>query len=271
MEIENIICDIKKNVLSLNKDIGQNFLINIQILKKIVNLLEINIKDNILEIGAGFGNLSFFLIQNDFKKLVLNDIDGKNICFLNKIILDQKNKKNIHVIKKSIFKLDISQYNKIISNLPYYITRHLLEYCLVYGNATKYVFMVQKEVIARINAKTNTFNYGPLSILINYVGKVKKEFSVSGKNFLPIAHVDSVVFSIKKHKKSILINKNQYLLFLKKMFLYRRKTIFNNLTLYLKDRLKAQVILNKLNILETKRPEQISQNVYLNIFKMLNK
>lgn len=269
MQIKNIINSIKKKFIYLNREIGQNFLINIEILKKIASLLKINAKDNVLEIGSGFGNLSFFLIQNNFKSLTLNDIDDKNIVFLKKLVSNVANNKNINIIQKSILKLDIFRYDKIISNLPYYITHRLLEYCMIYGNATKYVFMVQKEVIAKINAKINTLHYGPLSILINYVGKIKKEFGVSGKNFLPIAHVNSVVFSIIKNKKQKLVDKHQYFLFLKKMFLYRRKTIFNNLTLYLKDRLKAQNILNRLNIFKTNRPEQISQNIYLKIFKIL--
>ena len=69
MKIKNIIDFIKKNVGVLNKKIGQNYLINIKILKKIVLLLDINNDDNILEVGSGLGNLSFFLLKKNVKKL----------------------------------------------------------------------------------------------------------------------------------------------------------------------------------------------------------
>lgn len=267
MKIEDIINNIKKNAKNLDRKIGQNYLINVRILEKIVSLLNINDNDSVFEAGSGFGNLSFFLLKKKCQKITLNDIDDKNIFFLEKIV---KNKKKVNIINKSALKTDISEYSKIISNLPYYITHNLLEYFMVYGNASKYVFMIQEEVAEKIvNAKPNNSYYGPLNIIIDYVGKLKKEFFVSNKNFLPIPHVNSVVFSITKNINRIKIDRSKYIFFLKKMFFHRRKTIFNNLSLFLNSKLKAKKILSDLKISEKNRPEQICSNVYLNIFKKL--
>ena len=271
MKIKDIIHSIKKNVKNLNKEIGQNYLISIRILKKIVSLLDINDKDNVLEVGSGLGNLSFFLLKSNCKKITLNDIDDKNIFFLKKIIKNERKIKIIDFINKSALKINISRYSKIISNLPYYITHDLLEYFMVHGNALKYVFMVQKEVFEKISAKSNTSYYGPLNILISYVGKIKKEFFVSKENFLPVPHINSVVFSITKNSDVSKINRHKYVFFLKKIFAHRRKTIFNNLTLFLKNKTKVKRILCDLKISETTRPEQICSSVYLNIFKKINK
>lgn len=268
MKIKNIIDFIKKNVGVLNKKIGQNYLINIKILKKIVLLLDINNDDNILEVGSGLGNLSFFLLKKKCKKITLNDIDNKNILFLKKIV---KNNKKVNIINKSALKIKISKYSKIVSNLPYYVTHSMLEHFMVNGNAFKYIFMVQKEVFEKINAKPNNFRYGPLNIIINYVGKINKEFNVSKENFLPVPHINSVVFSITKNDNKIKINRCKYIFFLKKMFIHRRKTIFNNLSLFLNDKLKAKKILHDLKISEITRPEQVCQNIYLNIFKKISK
>lgn len=247
-----------------NKEVGQNYLIDSNIAKKIVGVLNTDDSDNVFEIGAGFGALSIFLLNKKYKTLTFNDIDPRAIETLDNLV---KDKKRAYVIKKSALKIDINVYNKVIGNLPYYITNDLLECYLSECSAKQYVFMVQKEVEDRIIAKPNTDNYGPLSVLVNYVGKYQKEFIVSKEAFLPKPHIDSLVFSITSNNKNE-IDKYKYLLFLKKMFIHRRKTIYNNLSLYLMNKDKAKMILDKLNISILTRPEQIIPDIYLNIFKL---
>lgn len=247
-----------------NKEVGQNYLIDSNIAKKIVGVLNTDDSDNVFEIGAGFGALSIFLLNKKYKTLTFNDIDPRAIETLDNLV---KDKKRAYVIKKSALKIDINVYNKVIGNLPYYITNDLLECYLSECSAKQYVFMVQKEAEDRIIAKPNTDNYGPLSVLVDYVGKYQKEFIVSKEAFLPKPHIDSLVFSITSNNKNE-IDKYKYLLFLKKMFIHRRKTIYNNLSLYLMNKDKAKKILDKLNISILTRPEQITPDIYLNIFKL---
>ena len=246
-----------------NKELGQNYLINEEIANKIVKLLDINDKDDVFEIGSGFGSLSNFLLDEPYKTLTLNDIDPRSITFLEDLT---KTKRRAYVINKSALKVDLSTYSKIIGNLPYYITNDLLETCLSKSNAKKYVFMVQKEVLNRLTASPNNEEYGPLSVLIHSIGAIKKEFMVNRDNFNPAPHVDSVVFSII----SLNIEKIDYykfLQFLKRVFLHRRKTIYNNLSLYLMDKEKAKNILESLNLSILFRPEQIDADTYLKIYR----
>lgn len=263
MEIDKLFEGIKEMATYAKKELGQNYLIDKDICKKIVTLLNIKNTDNVLEIGSGYGALSIFLLDENFKTLTLNDVDQGSLEFLNSL---KESKHNTFVENKSGLKIDLNKYSKIISNLPYYITNDLLERCLVKGNAERYVFMVQKEVYNRLIAKVNEEEYGPLAIIISLTSEIKKEMIISRDSFLPKPHVDSLVFSIDQRNK-LAIDKYDFLLFLKKMFLHRRKTIFNNLTLYLKNKDQAKNILNDLTISILMRPEQITPEQYLNIYK----
>lgn len=267
MDIESVYNTIKEFSEFANKEVGQNYLINKDIASSIVNLLDIKKDDNVFEVGSGFGALSIYLLNKEYKTLTFNEIDARAVEFLDGLI---SHTPRAYVINKSALKIDVSIYNKIIGNLPYYITNDLLEYYFTKCDADKYVFMVQKEVIDRLVAKENTDNYGPLAILINYVGMFKKELNVNKINFLPSPHIDSLVFSLTKKNKNE-IDKYEYLQFLKKMFLHRRKTIYNNLSLYLMNKEKAKNVLDSLNVSILTRPEQISPSLYLTIFKKIKK
>ena len=264
MDKESLFTQVKEMSKFANKEVGQNYLIDSSVAERITSVLKTNENDNVFEIGAGFGSLSIFLINKKYKTLTFNDIDPRAIEVLDNLV---KNQKRAYVVKKSALKIDISVYNKIIGNLPYYITNDLLEYYLARCNASQYVFMIQKEVENRIIAKVNTDDYGPLAVLVSYVGKYQREFIVSKESFLPKPHVDSLVFSITSSSKGD-IDKHKYLLFLKKMFIHRRKTIYNNLSLYLMNKDKAKKILDKLKISILTRPEQITPDMYLHIFKL---
>lgn len=257
--------NVKEMAKLANKELGQNYLIDLTTAEKIVNLLNVNNKDNVLEIGCGFGSLSYFLLNKPFKKLILNDVDQRALDFVNTLHHNPR----VATINKSALKIDLTPYNKIISNLPYYLTNDLLEYCLCKSNAELLLLMCQKEVFNRLTAKPCDSEYGPLAILIDYFGRIQKEFLVSRDGFLPKPHVDSLVFSITKTCDNS-INRYQYLQFLKRMFLHRRKTVFNNLSLYLMDKQKAEKILNKCHLSILMRPEQIEPKTYLNIFKSLH-
>ena len=248
-------------------NLGQIFLINENIAKQIVTLLDINNHDDVFEIGSGKGILSKYLLKTNYKTLTLNDIDNNLIEKL--AILIKNKEKNTYLIKKSALKINIIKFNKIISNLPYYITSSLLEYILTHGKALKYIFMIQKEVFEKINAQVNTKKYNPLTILINCIGKIRKEFNVSKINFNPIPKVDSIVFSIQTNNLKI-NNKKNFFLFLKKIFCHKRKTIYNNLFFYFKNKENIKNILQQLKISLLARPQQITPLEYLKIFNLLN-
>ncbi len=252
-----------------SKDLGQNFLINKETIKKIVELLDIKDNEEVLEIGSGFGSLSYFLAQKE-SNLTLDDVDERAINFLKELFKDNE---KVNIIKQSILKLDISNYDKIIGNLPYYITSGILEKVLVDAkNCKKFVFMVQREVKQRLLAKIGSEDYSPLTILLSLRGDVKEELVVTRGNFVPVPHVDSAVFSLdlKTEDYDVTFIKN-LLFFTKKMFLHRRKTIFNNLSNHVKNKIEAASILKSVNIDLNLRPQDISPLQYRDLVNYIYK
>lgn len=247
-----------------DKDYGQNFLVEPDICQKIVDLLDINENDNVLEVGPGIGSLTHFLSLKS-NNLSVCDIDRRMIDFLN----EKYKKANINFICEDIRKLDIDGYDKIIGNLPYNITTETITYLLLNGiKAKKMVIMCQSEAFPHFNDVSGK-EYGPASVLLHLLGTINRNFTVKPGSFYPMPKCNSTVFTIDiKEEADFLTAKNVYFLS-KQLFLNRRKTIFNNLSQYLKDKDKATSILNALGILPNYRPEQLSPNQFLEIYKSI--
>lgn len=249
-----------------NKDLGQNFLINPELSHRIVELLTIQEDEKVLEIGAGFGSLSYFLVQS--KGIVnLLDVDPKTISFLSEQFGGQS---NIQITQESILKHDVSLYDKVIGNLPYYITSDTIAYVLLNAiHAKRMVFMIQKEVLPRLVAQPSEEGYGPLSILIAYLGKVKREFVVARNHFAPAPHVDSLVVTIDVNPHNDYQKADILFRLTMDLFHHRRKTIRNNLRIMLKDATIADQALEKLGIDGSRRPEDLPLEAYLSLIKQL--
>ena len=254
--------EIKSYKLLANKSLGQNFLINSQVAEHIVSLLELKEGDEVLEIGSGLGSLSYFLAKSP-AKCELIDIDERMLTFLNEKFAKNE---NVTIKRQNILKYDLSKYNKIIGNLPYYITSSIIEKLLVDGsNADKMVLMTQKEVYPKL-LKTNK---SPLSLFLNYVADISPAIEVGRNNFAPIPHVDSVVFTLTPNKNIKNPENAQLFKLIKQLFLLRRKNILNNLTNVTRDKEKAKNLLEKLDIDVNKRPEELSIEFYINLLKLL--
>lgn len=253
---------IKSYKLIANKSLGQNFLINHETAKQIVDTLEIKNSDTILEIGAGLGSLSYYL-ANSNSNVELIDVDERMLTFLNEHFLDNK---NVSIRRQNILKEDLTKYTKIIGNLPYYITSGIIEKILLDGvNAEKVVLMTQKEVYPKL---LSSF-VSPLSLFLNYVANISSAKDVNRNNFAPVPHVDSVVFSITPNNNIKNPENKKLLKLMQQMFLLRRKNVLNNLTNVIHDKDKAKKILEQLNIDTNKRPEQLDINFYISLLKLI--
>ena len=262
MNKESYFENIKTYKFLANKSLGQNFLINPEIAEKIVNLLDLESEDNTLEIGAGLGSLSIYLAESK-SRIELIDIDERMLSHLEKTFKDYD---NVIIRRQNILKEDLTEYSKIIGNLPYYITSGIIEHVLLNAiNAKKIVLMCQKEVYPKL---LKSF-ISPLSLLLNYVCNISLPINVGRNNFIPVPHVDSVVFTltpnenIKKTENKALHNLMQ------KLFLHRRKTILNCLQNVIGDKTKAQSILTNMKVNSQLRPEQLDINFYISLLKML--
>lgn len=253
---------VKSYKLLANKSLGQNFLINPETAKNIVDLLEIKPEDNVLEIGSGLGSLSYFIVKND-ASIELIDIDERMLNFLEEQF--GKNK-NVSIRRQNILKQDLANYDKIIGNLPYYITSSIIEHILLTGkSASKIVLMTQKEVYPKLLKDFKS----PLSMFLNYVSTISPCISVGRNNFAPIPHVDSVVFSLTPNENIKNIENKKLFKLINQLFLLRRKNILNNLANVTKDKQKALQILNKMGINTNLRPEQLDIQFYIELLNEL--
>ena len=262
MSVESYFENIKSYKLLANKSLGQNFLINSEIAMKIVAKLELNDSDNALEIGAGLGSLSYFLVESN-SKITLIDIDERMLSYLESNFGD---KENVTIRRQNILKEDLTGYTKIIGNLPYYITSGIIEHILVNAkNAEKIVLMTQKEVYPKLLSSFKS----PLSLLLNYVCDISSPLAVGRNNFTPVPHVDSVVFELTPNENMKNEENGELLKLMQQLFLHRRKTILNCLQNITKDKEKAGEILAKLNVNPMLRPEQLDIVFYKSLLKQL--
>ena len=267
MEInrQNISEIVNKADLKPDKDYGQNFLVEPQICERIVNALNIEENDTVIEVGPGLGSMTHFLSLNNADITVV-DIDRRMIDFLSVVYQNS----NIKIIENDIRKVDVSNYTKIIGNLPYNITTETIQYFLLNAeNAKKMVFMVQSETFNHFFDVSGK-EYGPTSVLIHLLGNIEKLFTIKAGSFYPAPKCNSTVFAINidaHTKRFAAINAFKVA---KQLFANRRKTIQNNLTNYLKNKDLAYKVCEDLNIDPLSRPEQLSPEIYLSISEYLS-
>lgn len=254
--------EVKSYKFIANKSLGQNFLVDANIAEKIVQKLDLKEGDNTLEIGAGLGSLSYFLAQEKGQKTLI-DVDEKMLAFLREKF---KNIEDLQAKRENVLKADLSNYSKIIGNLPYYITSGIIEHIVLNAiNAKKIVLMCQKEVYPKLTPA----NISPLSLMLNYVSTISSPINVSRNSFAPVPHVDSVVFELTPNENiKNETNKGVYKLMCQ-LFLHRRKNILNCLSSVCDSREEAKSVLNKCVLNENLRPEQLKIEDFQKLFEVL--
>ena len=268
MEINrgNVFEIVNKAGLKPDKDYGQNFLVEPQICERIVDALNIDENDSVVEVGPGLGSLTHFLST---KKCVVDavDIDQRMINFLSVVYHNS----NVKIIENDIRKVDVSNYKKVIGNLPYNITTETIQYFLLNAEkAKRMVFMIQSETFAHF-FDTEGKEYGPTSVLIHLLGTIEKLFVVKAGSFYPVPKCNSIVFAINIDTRIDRFAAINAFKVAKQLFVNRRKTIMNNLMNYLKDKNQANKLCADLGIDPFSRPEQLKPEIYLLISEYLNK
>jgi dimethyladenosine transferase len=272
---------IKKYGFKMTKSLGQNFLINENILDKIIESADISSDDVVLEIGTGIGTLTQRLCENA-KKVIAVEIDKNLIPILNETLSDYD---NITIINKDILKTDINeelknlsvnQKIKVVANLPYYITTPIIMKVLEDKvNVDCMVLMLQKEVADRMNATPSTKDYGSLSIAVQYYCDTDIICKVPKSSFIPEPNVDSLVLKlVVNEKRKVEINDEElFFKIVRGSFSKRRKTILNSLSNYedLGDKDKIQKLLEISEIDSKRRGETLSIYEFANLAKNYEK
>jgi 16S rRNA (adenine1518-N6/adenine1519-N6)-dimethyltransferase len=257
---------INNNDFNFKKKFGQNFLVDKNILNKIVDGTEVDNDSVVLEIGPGIGTLAVELAERGAKVYTI-EIDSTLIPILEKNFQSYPNIKLIHcdalkVDYKEILAPYIGKKKiKVAANLPYYITTPLifkiLETDLPWDSLT---LMMQLEVAQRICAKPGGKDYGSLTVAVNYYGKPTLITKVPSQAFYPQPKVDSAVLNIKINSEKIFVESQQFFFkVVRTAFNQRRKTLLNNL-LTLGEFNKEQLnnLLGKINIDGSRRAETLT-------------
>ena len=176
---------------------------------------------------------------------------------------------NVKIVENDIRKTDVSNYEKIIGNLPYNITTETIQFLLL--NASKcqrMVFMIQSETFNHFYDVSGK-EYGPTSVLIHLLGNIERLFIVKAGSFYPVPKCNSTVFAINIDTRVDRFAAIKAFQVAKQLFLNRRKTILNNLVSYLKNKDLANKLCEDLKINPLFRPEQLSPEMYLAISEYL--
>ena len=269
---------IAKYGFRFSKSLGQNFLIDGNIVRKICEEADITREDGVLEVGPGIGTLTEELSLRA-GKVVAVELDKNLLPILSDTL---KAYENIEIVNGDILKLDLrsflkekftSQNVKVVANLPYYITTPIIiKFLEEELNLDSIIVMVQKEVAERMKAKPGTKDYGALSVFVQYYTEPKIILDVPKTVFMPKPNVDSAVILLKVRKERIdLKNKELFFRLVKAAFGKRRKTLLNSLSSSDLGLGKDQIrdILEKCNIDPNLRAENLTIEDFAKVSSLL--
>ena len=244
------------------KSLGQNFLVDNEVLEKITNTTDIE-KKNILEIGPGTGNLTSAILKKKPKKLIVIEKDdylAKNLENTFKDQITVINDDILNINENSLFKENIT----VFGNLPYNISTEILNKWIINLKDNFWfdclILMFQKEVADRITANFNTSNYGRLSIICNWKLNIKKICDVKPQSFLPKPKIDSTLLYFYPKKEFIKIRNPKSLEKVTRIFFSQRRKMLKKPYNQLFN--GNSMILKKLNINLSLRPQNLNFDTY---------
>lgn len=258
---------MNKYHITANKALGQNFLIDEEVIEKMIRESNISKEDLIIEIGPGLGALTKHLLENA-KKVICIELDQKMLNILNDRFQQYDNFELIH---DDILKIDLNQLIqqqsfqnvKVVANLPYYITTpiimKLLEERIELQSIT---VMVQKEVAQRLSAAPGGKFSGAVTYTVDYYAECTQIIEVPRNSFLPSPDVDSAVIKLelRKEPKVKVMNEELFFKVIKASFMQRRKTLINGLVSagLIKTKDEANIILEQIGLNEKVRGEDLT-------------
>ena len=231
---------LKKFKLRAVKGLGQNFLIDAQVVRQIVAAAEICAGEDVLEIGPGIGTLTQGLLEAGAHVTAV-ELDKKLPAVLQETLAGYE---NFRLVEGDVLKINLAELMprpfKVAANLPYYITTQIL-LTLLEKNlpATKIVTMVQKEVAERMTAAPGSKIYGALSVAVQFRSEPRIAFEVPPKSFLPSPEVTSAVVVCDVRKPPFEVDEEFFFKVVRTAFAQRRKTLLNSLAVFGKEKILA--------------------------------
>lgn len=266
------------------KSLGQNFLVDTNVIRNIIDASGIDKTSGVIEIGPGMGSLTEQLAKHA-KHVLAFEIDQRLIPILGETLSPYD---NVAVINEDILKADVASAIEshlhdcdeifVVANLPYYITTPILMGLLEkHLNINSYVVMMQKEVGERLSAAPSTKAYGSLSIAVQYYTDVKRIMVVPKGIFMPPPNVDSLVVKLTTLESPRVDVEDEKLFFklTRGAFVQRRKTILNNYMSLIQDSKehKARIVewLEESGVAPSRRGESLDLNDYAQLSNNMKK
>lgn len=245
---------LNKYGLSAKKSLGQNFIIDTNILEKIVSAGQVGAHTTVIEVGPGIGALTEQLAKKAGKVLAF-EIDDRLLPVLEDTLSPYD---NIEIIHSDVLKVDLKAFAEtylaeaeevvLVANLPYYITTPIIMNFLESGLAIdRMVLMMQKEVASRISAQPSTKAYGSLSVAVQYYMDAEVAFTVPKTVFMPQPNVESAIIRLsEKRRKTVeLADETFFFRLVRSAFVQRRKTLWNNLLVAFGKEEQTKVLLEQ--------------------------
>ena len=271
---------VQKHNFKFSKSLGQNFLIDTNVIDRILEGARVQEGDYVIEVGPGIGTLTKEMGRTA-EKVVAIEIDKTLIPILEETLADFP---NIEVINQDILKVDVQELVKaklnggpvkLIANLPYYITTPIVMKFLEEDiPVTDIVVMVQKEVADRMNAQPKSKDYGALSVAVQYYCDTEIVAKAPRHMFMPQPNVDSTVIGlhVREERKYNVDNEDIFFKTVRASFGQRRKTLLNSLGglgFLSKDQIK--IALQEANIDEKRRGETLSIEEFASLSNAVNR
>ena len=271
---------VNRYFVHAKKNLGQNFLVDLDAVQGIVRAAGIEPGDQVVEVGPGIGSLTEQLllaggkvaayeVDQSLPEILANElpekVDGQDLDQRFKLIMKDVLKADFATDLAGFF--DLSKPVKVVANLPYYITTpiifNLLESSLDFTSLT---LMMQKEVAERLAAQPGSKAYGPLSIAVQTQMSVDLALEVGHASFMPKPKVDSAVVVLTPLEKPADVgDRKQFNRVVKLCFAQRRKTLANNLKTLLPDKEDREKLLADLGLDPRQRPEQLAISDFIRI------
>ncbi|MBW9308273.1 16S rRNA (adenine(1518)-N(6)/adenine(1519)-N(6))-dimethyltransferase RsmA [Lactobacillus delbrueckii] len=271
---------VNRYFVHAKKNLGQNFLVDLDAVQGIVRAAGIEPGDQVVEVGPGIGSLTEQLllaggkvaayeVDQSLPEILANElpekVDGQDLDQRFKLIMKDVLKADFATDLAGFF--DLSKPVKVVANLPYYITTpiifNLLESSLDFTSLT---LMMQKEVAERLAAQPGSKAYGPLSIAVQTQMSVDLALEVGHASFMPKPKVDSAVVVLTPLEKPADVgDRKQFNRVVKLCFAQRRKTLANNLKTLLPDKEYREKLLADLDLDPRQRPEQLAISDFIRI------
>lgn len=267
---------LAKHGFSFNKQFGQNFITDANLLSAIVKDAGVTKTDTVIEIGAGAGTLTKAL-SDSCREVIAFEIDRNLMPVLNETLADSA---NVEIIIRDIMKMPMAELEKlaggkyrVVANLPYYITTPIIMNFVENAlNAVSLTVMVQKEVAERLSANCGGKDYGAITVAVQSVADIKITRIVKRDMFFPSPNVDSAVVRMDFNKnKYDIADKEFFRKTVKYAFSSRRKQLQNNLSAFFKlTKEKAMELIEKTGADKNARAETLSVEQFVKLANMLN-